>query len=86
MTSVIDSCRAPKVRLAKEIPLKDFDRSGLWIGIEVDVVVANHGAEISQRVGRECVLVGSDSHGFDIVGRLPLASGFLIVLVGNFVT
>ena len=59
--------------------------TGVDSGFEVQIVVhrPHHAAQGAQRVRREHVLVGDDSHGFKVVAVLALSGGLLHLLVGN---
>ena len=46
-----DGPRSLEVGFAKEILLEDLDGSGVGIGVKADVVVADHGAKVGERVG-----------------------------------
>jgi hypothetical protein len=46
-----------KIAFAKAIVLKDLDRRGARVGVEIIGIVSNHSFEVGQHIGRKRVLV-----------------------------
>ena len=73
-----------EVSLSEVVVLKRHDGGGVWIGVEIVRVVADHASKIGEDVGRENVLISDDAHGLKVIGGLELASRLLNLLIGEF--
>src|SRR5215469_534052 len=81
-----DRKSAFEVSFPKSVMLREDDRSGLGIRVEIVAVVAHHAPKVTHHVRCKDVLVGDDSHVLNVVGRLMLACLMLHELVWNAVS
>src|ERR1700733_13309291 len=61
-----------EVSLAKVVVKECSDGPRRRVGIQVVGVVADHAADVQQKVWRENVLVRRDAHGLEVIGGLKL--------------
>src|SRR5271154_2256215 len=64
---------ALEISFAKGIVLENENGSGVGVGLETVGIVAHHAAQAGDDIRRKSVLVGNDSHGFNVLGILQLA-------------
>src|ERR1700733_8829664 len=69
---VIDRYASLEISLAKPIVLKHFDGGRILVGVEVVGIIPPHAPKVRDDVGRECVLVGNNSHRLEVAGSLKL--------------
>src|SRR5580704_1639317 len=87
-----------EISFAKIVVLESDDRRGIYVRVQIVGVVANHPAEIAYNIRRKNMLIGNDSHCFEIVRVLKLGPermrrikwifvrSLLHLLVGDFVS
>ena len=73
IAAMVDGDHSLEITFVEPVVLKQNNRSGQSIGVEVIAVIAHHAAKIADHIGRENVPVGDRTHGFEIVGILLLA-------------